>query len=99
MVSKLPIIWKRTRTAHAATWTGLWNRSYVDISAAKPPPDSARARTIDADVSAGAEGGELDDDVEAVNDAYVWQRYLDLADGRNTWGVIKFNGQVRANKM
>ena len=32
--------------------------------------------------------------VEMVNDAYVWQRYLDLADGRDTWGVIKFNGQV-----
>ena len=31
---------------------------------------------------------------EAVNKAYVWQRYLDLCDGRNSYGIIKFNGQA-----
>jgi hypothetical protein len=31
---------------------------------------------------------------EAVNKAYVWQRYLDLCDGRDSYGIIKFNGQV-----
>ena len=42
------------------------------------------------DISGDAEAGDL----EAVNYAYVWQRYLDLCDGRDTWGVIKFNGQA-----
>ena len=67
--------------AHTAAWEGLWGRSYIDVS-----------------VSAGGTGLGLGlaspDDVEAVNDAYVWQRFLDLADGRDTWGVIKFNGQA-----
>lgn len=67
--------------AHNAAWEGLWGRSYIDVS-----------------VSTGGPGPGLGfaspDDVEAVNDAYVWQRFLDLADGRNTWGVIKFNGQA-----
>jgi len=91
---------------HRQTWAALWARSYLDISpnshatnhndgggaeqaggATKPPGAVAASSQLLLDPLS----------VEAVNQAYVWQRFLDLADGRDTWGVIKFNGQGCVN--
>jgi hypothetical protein len=85
--------------AHASVWAELWGRSHVDISAG---PDAASATNTSDPRDGGRLAGEADgradiavpENVAAVNNAYVWQRYLDLCDGRDTWGLIKFNGQA-----
>ena len=77
--------------AHASTWESLWQRSYVDISVRS---DATYNHDADEDTQNTTPLLTNPGNVEAVNDAYAWQRYMDLADGRNTWGVIKFNGQA-----
>lgn len=59
--------------AHNATWLELWSRSFIDVSL---PAGSGPDGSDDDHADLGNP-----DNVEAVNDAYVWQRYLDLADG------------------
>lgn len=76
--------------AHNVVWEELWSRSYIDISV------GSHAATASAAGEAASLSTRVFDpsNVEAVNMAYVWQRYLDLCDGRNSWGIIKFNGQA-----
>ena len=96
--------------AHVATWQSLWARSYVQFSlnnrstttgsgteAASSSTAEAFSSSASSSSSSSSSSGEewlLAENLKAVNDAYVYQRYLDLCDGRNTWGVIKFNGQA-----
>eukprot|EP01043_Picozoa_sp_COSAG02_P057710 COSAG02_NODE_7053_length_3207_cov_2.684041_2_plen_234_part_00 len=81
-------------TAHNAVWEELWSRSHVDISV------GTNLATDGAAEGAGSLSAKVFEqvfepsNVEAVNMAYVWQRYLDLCDGRDSWGIIKFNGQA-----
>lgn len=79
--------------AHNALWAELWGRSHVDISVA---PDARSSRSTSGSTSGSTAGADTMDPtgVEAVNKAYTWQRYLDLCDGRDSYGIIKFNGQA-----
>eukprot|EP01052_Picozoa_sp_SAG31_P045466 SAG31_NODE_8309_length_1477_cov_1.000726_2_plen_317_part_01 len=79
------------QAAHNATWMDLWNRSHIEVSVpAGSRDEGAESRT---GLSSFATLSDPQN-VKAVNDAYVWQRYLDICDGRNSWGLIKFNGQA-----
>lgn len=80
--------------AHNAVWEELWSRSHVDISVG--PGEAATAAAAAAAEGARSSSAKVFEpsNVEAVNTAYVWQRYLDLCDGRDSWGIIKFNGQA-----
>jgi hypothetical protein len=94
--------------AHASTWESLWQRSHVDISIRSDAYANNNDSNNNNNTTTNNNGTKDDPkgtkdstqlltnagNVEAVNDAYVWQRFMDLADGRNTWGVIKFNGQA-----
>jgi hypothetical protein len=74
---------KQAAKSHEVTWDALWQRSYINASVNAASCMQAGNTHLCTPAT-----------TERINQAYTWQRFLDLADGRNSKSMIKFNGQA-----